>query len=135
MTFATLGDRSRPAALLIHGMMCTGKDCEPFGQYLAEDYFVIMPTLDGHGGDGTDLLPVEGEVEKLLRYLRENEIGSLALVQGSSMGAEVALALVKRLTERGSPFSAPSLTAVLFPFSAAVPPVHVPQIPVACRHL
>ena len=104
MTFATLGDRSRPAALLIHGMMCTGKDCEPFGQYLAEDYFVILPTLDGHGGDGTDLLPVEGEVEKLLRYLRENEIGSLALVQGSSMGAEVALALVKGLTERGIPF-------------------------------
>ena len=63
MTFATTGRKENPAVLLIHGMMCTGKDCEPYGVLLADQYYVIMPTLDGHGGDGSDLLPAEDEAE------------------------------------------------------------------------
>ncbi len=104
MTFHTLGAKNNPAVLLIHGMMCTWKNCEPYGQYLADEYYVIMPTLDGHGMDSTDLLPLEGEVDKIAAYLKENGITSLALVQGSSMGAEIALAVIKRLTEENIPF-------------------------------
>ena len=36
MTFETLGSKENPAVLLIHGMLCTGKSCEPFGKVLAE---------------------------------------------------------------------------------------------------
>ena len=100
----TLGDRQNPAVLLIHGMMCTGKDCEPYGKCLSDRYFVIMPTLDGHGNDGTDLLALEDEVNKLVGFLKENGISSLALVQGSSMGAEIALAVIKKLIDEKIPF-------------------------------
>ncbi|MBQ5545541.1 MAG: alpha/beta hydrolase [Clostridia bacterium] len=101
MTFETLGNPSNPAALLIHGMLCSGHHCEPFGKYLADEYYVIMPTLDGHGHDGTDLLTVEEEARKLTGYLKENGIQSLALLQGSSMGAEVALAVRKQCEIEG----------------------------------
>ena len=104
MTFNTLGEKSNPAVLLIHGMVSSWKDCEPYGKYLADRYYVILPTLDGHGNDGTDLLPLKDEVDKLVGYLRENGIISLALVQGSSMGAEIALAVLGRLTEEGISF-------------------------------
>ncbi|MBQ1555091.1 MAG: hypothetical protein IIZ68_06480, partial [Clostridia bacterium] len=103
MTFETLGNPSNPAVLLIHGMLSSGHDCEPFGKYLADEYYVIMPTLDGHGHDGTDLLTVEEEARKLTAYLKENGIQSLALVQGSSMGAEVALAVTKQCETDGIP--------------------------------
>lgn len=103
MTFQTLGNPANPAALLIHGMLSSCHDCEPFGQYLADEYYVIMPTLDGHGHDGTDLLTVEEEAKKLTAYLKENGIKSLALVQGSSMGAEVALAVTKQCELDGIP--------------------------------
>lgn len=105
MTFETLGDKNNPAVLLIHGMISSGADCEPFGRYLADEYYVIMPTLDGHGDDGTDLLPLDGEVEKLVGYLKENGIRSLAMVQGSSMGAEIALAVAARLEEEKIPLT------------------------------
>ena len=62
MTFQTLGNRQNPAVMLIHGMISSGADCEPFGRCLADEYYVILPTLDGHGNDGTDLLPLEGEL-------------------------------------------------------------------------
>ena len=103
MTFTTLGDRQNPAVMLIHGMVSSAADCEPFGSYLADSYYVIMPTLDGHGNDGTDLLPLEGEVDRLVAYLKDSGITSLAMVQGSSMGAEIALAVAKRLEQEGIP--------------------------------
>ena len=98
MTFETLGSKSNPAVLLIHGMMCSSKECMPFGKELSDEYYVIMPTLDGHGHDGTDLLTVDKEAEKIIKYLKEEQINYLALIQGSSMGAEVALE-VKRQAE------------------------------------
>ena len=104
MTFNSLGDKTNPAVLLIHGMMCTGKDCEPYGKNLSDRFYVIMPTLDGHGNDGTDLLPLHDEVDRLVTYLKDNGITSLALVQGSSMGAEIALALIKKLDDEHIPF-------------------------------
>ena len=103
MIFYTSGDKQNPAVMLIHGMISSAADCEPFGKYLADGYYVIMPTLDGHGNDGTDLLPLEGEVDKLVGYLKENGITSVAMVQGSSMGAEIALAVVKRLEQENIP--------------------------------
>ena len=56
MTFKTAGDRQNPAVMLIHGMISSGADCEPFGRCLADDYYVIMPTLDGHGDDARSRL-------------------------------------------------------------------------------
>ena len=43
MTFNSLGDKTNPAVLLIHGMMCTGKDCEPYGKNLS-DRFPLVTT-------------------------------------------------------------------------------------------
>ena len=105
MTFETLGDKNKPAVMLIHGMISSAADCEPYGRFLADEYYVIMPTLDGHGDDGTDLLPLNGEVDKLVGYLKDNGITSLAMVQGSSMGAEIALAVAKRLEQEGIPLT------------------------------
>ena len=94
MQFTTLGTKSSPAVLLIHGMLCTADDSLIFGRYLADRYYVIAPTLDGHGDDGSTLVSAEEEARKIIAYLKENGIRSLALIQGSSMGAEVALAVL-----------------------------------------
>lgn len=101
MTFETLGDNNNPAVILIHSMMSSAKDCMPFGKELSDEYFVIMPTLDGHGKDGTDLLTVDKEAEKIIDYLKLNNIKYLAMIQGSSMGAEVALEVSRQADLNG----------------------------------
>ena len=101
MTFETLGDPKNTPVMLIHGMLCTSDECIPFGRYLSQRYYVIMPTLDGHGSDGTDLVSAEQETEKISAYLKANGIDRLALLQGSSMGAEIALAVKAELDKNG----------------------------------
>ena len=103
MTFETLGNKNNPAILLIHGMMSSARDCMTFGRYMSDEYYVIMPTLDGHGHDGTDLLEVDREAEKIIAYLKENGIQSLSLIQGSSMGGEVALEVRRKAAANNIP--------------------------------
>ncbi len=101
MQFMTSGDKGSPAVLLIHGMLSSGSDPLVFGKYLSDEYYVISPTLDGHGDDGSELVSAEAEAKKITAYLKENGIRTLALIQGSSMGAEVALAVLDECLRSG----------------------------------
>lgn len=101
MQFTTLGNKNSPAVMLIHGMLSSGNDPLIFGKFLADEYYVISPTLDGHSNDGSELESAEKEAEKICRYLEKRGINELALIQGSSMGAEVALAVRSECKRRG----------------------------------
>lgn len=93
MKFETLGKKEDPALLLIHGMFCTAESCMPFANLLKNDYYIILPTLDGHYDGSDHLTDVTHEAKKIVSYLHKERIGSLELLQGTSMGAEVALAV------------------------------------------
>ena len=101
MQFMTMGRKGAPAVLLIHGMLCSGDDPLTFGKYLADGYYVISPTLDGHGDDGSELVSAQQEARNITAYLKDEQITSLALIQGSSMGAEVALAVADECRRKG----------------------------------
>lgn len=92
MLFQTLGNPSNPPAVLIHGMFCNGDSCLPFAQPLSEHFYVILPTLDGHYAHSTPLGSVKSQAEQIVSYLHQQGISQLAMLQGTSMGAEVALA-------------------------------------------
>lgn len=91
MKFDVLGDKNKPAVLLIHGMFCNADMVKLFTKYLQDEYYVIIPTMTGHYEGSGDYLSKENEAKKMLKYLHDNNIGKLALLQGTSMGAEVAL--------------------------------------------
>lgn len=101
MIFREAGNEGSPAVLLIHGMLCTAEDSLSYGKYLAEDHFVICPTLDGHGEDKYDLISAHDEAVKIVAYLKEKDINSVSLLQGCSMGAEVALSVLKECERNG----------------------------------
>ncbi|MBE5865070.1 MAG: alpha/beta hydrolase [Lachnospiraceae bacterium] len=90
MKIEVLGDKKKPAVLLVHGMFCNADSVKHFAKYLQDEYYVIVPTMSGHYPGSADYISKEKEAEAMLKYLHDNEIEELALLQGTSMGAEVA---------------------------------------------
>lgn len=91
MKFDILGKKENPAILMIHGMFCNSDSVKYFAKYLQEDYFIIIPTLNGHYIGANHYVSKENEAKEILCYLHEKGIKKLALLQGTSMGAEIAL--------------------------------------------
>lgn len=96
MRFQTLGSPAQPAAVLIHGSFCTAGSCMQVAEQLQDRFYVILPTLDGHGGEPEAYTTPQAQAAKILQYLRAQNIRRLALLQGSSMGAVVALEVARQ---------------------------------------
>ena len=97
MKVKTLGSREKPAILMIPGMFCTGDMPEKVARFLEKDYFIILPTLDGHHAEEPVYHNKQTDGQKIVSWLHENRIEKLALLQGTSMGAEVALETARQL--------------------------------------
>ena len=97
MKVKTLGSRENPAVLMIPGMFCTGDMPEKAARFLEKDYYIILPTLDGHHAEEPVYHDKQTDGQKIVSWLHENRIEKLALLQGTSMGAEVALETARQL--------------------------------------
>ena len=97
MKVKTLGNSVNPAILMIPGMFCTGDMPEKIARFLENDYFIILPTLDGHHAEEPVYHDKQTDGQKIAAWLHENRIEKLALLQGTSMGAEVALETARLL--------------------------------------
>ena len=95
MKIKTLGDNSKPVIVCIPGLFCDYTSVLPFAEHLAADFFVVIPTLDGHYAESPDYSGADKQAEKLLSKLKKMKVRRVALLQGTGMGAEVALALAR----------------------------------------
>ncbi|MBU3202110.1 alpha/beta hydrolase [Clostridium estertheticum] len=97
MKFEAIGNPNGPKVLFIHAMFMTSKSFLNLVEYLKEDYFIIMPTLDGHDvEESSTFLSIDDEVEKILTYLKGNNIDELDFILGTSLGAIIAFAVYHR---------------------------------------
>ena len=51
MNFHTFGDSANPKMLLIHGVLCPWQIWNEAVEHYSQNYFVIVPELDGHTQD------------------------------------------------------------------------------------
>ncbi|WP_234120867.1 alpha/beta hydrolase [Clostridium hydrogenum] len=97
MKFKTTGNPNGHKILLIHAMFVTPGIFMTLTEYLKVDYFIIMPTLDGHDVDENSIfLSVEDEADKILAYLKDSNIKELDFILGTSLGAIIAFEIYKR---------------------------------------
>lgn len=82
---------------MIPGMFCTAKMPERVAEYLTGDFYLILPTLDGHYREEPVYHSKQKDAEELISWLHENHVERLALLQGTSMGAEVALEVARQI--------------------------------------
>ena len=97
MKVETLGNKEKEAVLMIPGMFCTSEMPKICVEYLKQDYYFILPTLDGHHKEETVYHDKQTDARKIVEWLHENNIKELAMLQGTSMGAEVALEVARQM--------------------------------------
>lgn len=97
MKVKTLGNKDNPAILMIPGMFCTSDLPEAVAKYLQDDFYMILPTLDGHHKEEPVFYSKQDDGREILQWLYENGVKRLTLLQGTSMGAEVALEVARQI--------------------------------------
>ena len=93
MIFDTMGNKENPVIIMINGSFTSGRSLSHIAEKLVDEFYVIMPTYDGHHENGGEFSTRAIQVQKIMDYLRQEDIHEIALIQGISMGAEVALDL------------------------------------------
>lgn len=89
MRFQTFGNKNNKAVLLIHTLFTSADFFAPITQLLANDYFVIVPTLSGHYENST-FVSTADEIRQIKEFLLENNVASLYAVAGFSLGGNIA---------------------------------------------
>jgi pimeloyl-ACP methyl ester carboxylesterase len=97
MVFEMVGNPATPKkGLLLHGMALDGSGFEKIVALLADEYTIILPTLDGHHKENkTVFTSLTDQAEKITHYLYENGIEELDFIAGVSLGALIAFEMYK----------------------------------------
>ncbi len=96
MNFHTFGDKSRPAMLLIHGMLTPWQIWQEVAEKFSDEYFVIVPALDAHEEDTrSEFKSVEQQAEKIEKFCLANTSGDIAVMCGISMGGVIAFEIFR----------------------------------------
>ncbi len=92
MKINTFGNRNNKSIMLLHGGGLSWWSLKPHIDELTKDtdYFVIVPTIDGHGDDcDTTFISIEDTASKIIAYIKTENNGSLHAIWGLSIGAQI----------------------------------------------
>ena len=97
MRFHTYGDPTMPPVMLIHGGGNAWWNYLRQARALSERYYVILPTLDGHGEEfATPYISTERTADELLDYIDTHCGGHLFALGGVSLGGQIVIELLYR---------------------------------------
>ena len=84
--------------MFLHGGGLSWWNYRDEAKILQEHYHVVLPILDGHGGSSRPFTSIEDNAAELIAFIDEKFGGSLALIGGLSLGAQI---LLEMLSQRG----------------------------------
>lgn len=96
MVLHEYGNGASKTLLILHPMLLTGEFTARIFEPLTESCRIIAPDLSGHGeAAGSDFISAESEAAEILHALKEKGCTDIGLTLGVSLGARVALELIK----------------------------------------
>lgn len=101
MKFNKFGDKNSPVIIMLAGSFCPAESMENIYSRLKSDFYIIAPTYNGCYEGSKDFTSRRGEAEEVCGYLKKESISEVALIYGQSMGSEVGLEVLFRLTLSG----------------------------------
>lgn len=100
MKFKILGEKGNPVIVMLTGSFCPG-ECLDYIYSRMKDYYIIIPTYNGHYKDSKDFTTRENEAREIREYLCELGVEHIQMIYGQSMGTEVGMELYKQLANGG----------------------------------
>ena len=96
MVIHEYGNIEAEKILVVHPMLLTGAFAAKLFAPLSDRYCIIAPDLSAHGqASSSEFVSAENEAAQILCYLKEKGYTDIALTFGISLGARVALELLK----------------------------------------
>ena len=96
MVFNTYGDINNPAVILMHGMCQHWKSMYDFMHKLEENYYLIIPGMDGFYENSGDFTTFADQCRQIEEYVKENYGGKVYGYYGISQGTIVGAELLAR---------------------------------------
>ena len=92
MRIHTCGVEGRPVIIMLPGSFCNADTMANIITRLKPEFHILAVDYSGqYAGSETPFTSRAGESEKIIRYLREQAIRSVALIYGQSMGGEMGM--------------------------------------------
>lgn len=96
MKVETFGNPNNPVALLIHSIFYPGiTSYKTILPLLEDNYYVIVPNLNGLTYPYTEFVSQRKQAEDIIMWLKENNIGNIHFLLGSSYGSAIAFEILK----------------------------------------
>ena len=92
MTVIEYGKQNKDVVVLLHGGGLSWWNYRDAAEILSEDFHVVLPVLDGHGGE--KFTSIEDNAARIISYIDENFGGQVAVLSGLSLGGQIALEML-----------------------------------------
>ena len=97
MKTVEFGSQNGDIIMLLHGGGLSWWNYRAQAELLSDRFHVVLPILDGHAGSDHNFISAEDNAERILSFIDREYGGSVLLIGGLSLGAQV---LVEMLTRR-----------------------------------
>lgn len=96
MKFQTLGNPNSPLIIMLTGSFCPSSGLKYLYEKLKDDYCLILPEYNGHYENST-FTTRQNDAKEVVEYIQKQNIHTIKMIYGQSMGAEIAIELFKQL--------------------------------------
>lgn len=100
MKFQVMGQKGNPVVVMLTGSFCPG-ECLEYLYSRMDDYYIVVPTYNGHYEGAKDFTTRENEAKEIREYLAQLGIEHIRMIYGQSMGSEVGMELYRQLSTVG----------------------------------
>ena len=98
MKFQTIGNPNNPLIIMLPGSFCTSSGLNYLYKKLKDDYCIVLIEYNGHYENST-FTTRQNEAKEIVDYIQKQNIHTIKMIYGQSMGAEIAIELFKQLNE------------------------------------
>ena len=96
MKIREFGSDNKETIILLHGGGLSWWNYRKEAELLQSDYHVVLPVLDGHAESDRAFSSIEDNAAEIIAFIDERYGGSVLLIGGLSLGAQVLLEMLSQ---------------------------------------